>query len=835
MSAVTTLSWRYVFRRRLRAALTITAITFGVALVVAMGGMVPALSNSLTAGVLSSVEHVDLSLSAKSRQPFPAEVLEQVRTVDGVDHASARVFVFVSLPPTLAPKVNQQPLAAVQVNGVDFAEPNPVRAFTVMEGRVPNAPHELVVSETLKNAGVGVGATLRLPSTEGQETFQVVGVTGARPGGVEPVFTSLDDARSLGGLGAVVSEVDVRFAANASADTVRAAVLAKVGDGFVPEGSRNHGQLAEQVTRMAVPMQAFGVLAMVMAGFIIFITFRTVVAERRRDLGLLRALGASRSMVVRLVVIEGLTLGVMGTALGILLGLGIERLVVSGMAPVWRHQIGLELKPVPPQLGTLLWAVLLGVGGSVASCLLPARQASAVSPREAMRPSAGQIGAPLGRARLVVGAVFAVGALLALVSGQLGAQAFGIALFCVAVLLLGPLVVAPVAGLFGAALSMVMAQETRLAQGNVQRQRHRSSITAAVVAVALAIVVALAALAASTIDGLVGQMDRTMKADFMVMPPTLMPGAGLGAKPELAASLRGVSGVETVSTIRSGQAQADGTEVTLIGLDPATFSKVGAFDLVDGSIERLSEPRTMVANPAWANAKKVKVGDRVRLTGSTGAVEYEVIAIGADGLFYRLPTAYLSQRSLETDFGLTTDMLIFVNQTKGASTDEVGKALGAQLEQWPGFVLHQTKEWRDRLMADGRRKMNSLYVLLAVLVVPALVALANTLGINVLERIRELGLLRAIGSTRRQVRRLILAESLLLASVGGLIGVVGGLWLGFVWVRAMAAFGMNVPFQWPLAGLLVTVVMALVFGALAALAPARHAVSLKITSALRHE
>jgi putative ABC transport system permease protein len=303
VSAVTTLAWRYLFRRRLRAALTTTAIVFGVALVVAMGGMVPTLTASLTAGVLSGVEHVDLSISSTSRRPFPSDTLERVRGVEGVAAASGRLQVFVPLAGSGAPVVNGRALPALQLNGVEVGEAQPVRPLTVLDGQPLSGPREMLVTDTLKQAGVGVGSTLRLPSASGQVAFTVVGVVAARPGGVEPVYVSLADAREVGGLGDVLSELSVRARDGVKSDELRDRVMSGLGADYRPEGAQSHGQLMEQVSRMAMPMQAFGVLAMVMAGFIIFITFRTVVAERRRDLGLLRALGASRAMVVRLVVV----------------------------------------------------------------------------------------------------------------------------------------------------------------------------------------------------------------------------------------------------------------------------------------------------------------------------------------------------------------------------------------------------------------------------------------------------------------------------------------------------------------------------------------------------
>lgn len=842
MSATTTLALRYLLRRKTRAALTTTAIVFGVALVVAMGGMVPTLTASLTSSVLSSVEQVDASISTATQAPFQAEVLTRVRSMQGVKVASGRVQGMVALPSKSALLLDGKPLSALQLVGVDRDEQEPVRPVTVTQGKTVREldPDDLIVSETLRDgARLKLGDSLVVPSVQGSRTLHVAGFVAARPGGIESVFVTLPTAQETLGLSAQLSQVDVRFAEGVDAAATREALLSGLGAGFVAEASRGNTQLTDQVTRMAMPMQAFGALAMVMAGFIIFITFRTVVVERRRDLGLLRALGASRNMVLAMVTVEGLLLGVVGTVLGIVVGIGMERLVVSGLAPVWRSQVGLVLEPQPTALKTLLIAVVLGVGGSVLSCLAPARQASRVSPREAMRPSGGDARAPVSRARLGVGVALGVAGVVGLITGVLAWQSLGALAFIVAVFLVGPSSIVPLTAVFRRGLDVVMAQEGKLAQGNVARQRHRSAITASVMTVALAIVVALAALTNSTIEGVVSQIDRTLGADFMVMPPTMMVGSGsVGASGDLSRSLSQVEGVDVATSLRLGASRSGAQNVTLVGIDPQAYLKVAALDFEAGTpdaVGQLSQPRTLIMNVVWAKQTGAKLHDEVELLTPSGPIRYRVVGIGNDVLNYRVPSAYLSQASLQQDFHVDADLMVFVDLKQGASAQSVRAALEQRLEGWPGFVLRGTAEWRDKMLEDGRKKLNAMYVLLVVLVVPALIALANTLGINVLERVREIGLLRAIGSTQRQVRRLVLAESLLLASVGALVGIAVGLWLGLITVRAMEAFGLVATFRIPVAGVATTAVIALVFGALAAVLPARHASRLKIVSALRHE
>jgi putative ABC transport system permease protein len=215
--------------------------------------------------------------------------------------------------------------------------------------------------------------------------------------------------------------------------------------------------------------------------------------------------------------------------------------------------------------------------------------------------------------------------------------------------------------------------------------------------------------------------------------------------------------------------------------------------------------------------------------------EYRVVGIGGDLLNAKLSTGYISQDNLALDFNETADLLIMANRVEGTGAAEVKAAIKRVVYDYPAFTLFSTEDFRENLLETYKGVFASYYVLMLVLAIPSLVALVNTLSINVLERTREIGMLRAVGATRSQVRRMIIAESLLLSMVGIAFGILSGIWLGYIIVAAMGTSGFEMPYFFPYGGILIAVAVGLLIGVVAALIPARHAAWLNIVSALQYE
>lgn len=260
-------------------------------------------------------------------------------------------------------------------------------------------------------------------------------------------------------------------------------------------------------------------------------------------------------------------------------------------------------------------------------------------------------------------------------------------------------------------------------------------------------------------------------------------------------------GIGPVSTLRVAQATSNDTDVQVIGIDPDTYLQVAAFDWNSGSTDaavgQLRTGRWLIANGIYAAQHNLVVGQAVQLSTPNGPRTYHLAGIGNDYLNAKLSTVYTSQQNLQRDFNTTADLLLMANRTAGADPATTKALLDRVVAGYPAFRLYESWSWRAEQLKTFNSTMIIFDVLVVALALPSLLALVNTLAISVLARTREIGMLRAVGATRRQVRRMVMAESLLLSVIGTVFGAVTGLWLGYALVAAMSAVGWEMPYAFP--------------------------------------
>jgi len=452
----------------------------------------------------------------------------------------------------------------------------------------------------------------------------------------------------------------------------------------------------------------------------------------------------------------------------------------------------------------------------------------------AVGPLGGEVGGADPLLEGVVGTALGAG------GGEARLALLGSLLSLAGLIVLGPLLVAPLARYGGRLLALAFPREGAIAQGNLLRNPGRAAITASAMLISLAILVALAGLASSFTRGLLGYLEQSMRADYLLVPEALFLGRGDGgAGPELAERLRATPGVSAVTTLRQTSGRINGNEAQLIGIDPQTYPELAGLVFTAGepvaAYRRLAEGGAVIVNGVLAAQAGLAPGDVVTLETPGGPRRYEVVGVGIDYLNSRVATAYFSQADLAAALGPQNDALLMANRAPDADPAALEAALLALTRDYPTFSLVSFAQWREEQLAGNQARTNILYALMAALAAPSLIALANTLGINVLERTRELAVLRAIGATRGQVQRLIVAESLLLASLGVLGGALAGVGLGYALVGAINRSGLNFPYSFPASGIVLAALVGLAFGVLAALLPARRAARLDIIAALRWE
>ncbi|MFZ5820781.1 MAG: FtsX-like permease family protein [Chloroflexota bacterium] len=850
MNLQLTLAARYLAGRKLRTALTTLAIVFGVLLIFGMNTVLPTMVAALQANVQGIEGEVDFTVANLSGETFPEDVIDRLQNIDGVRAMTASLDRAINLPADFVDRDPSHPdtVTAIHLIGVTPEEARSLRSYPVLAGRYlsDSDSASAVISQTLANAfSVQVGETFALPTASGLAELTVVGILPADilPGN-EKVLVNLPQAQKMTGEAGRVNLIELNveaFADQARRAEIQANIEAALGENYQVGGLISDDEMFAVMELGQVALSLFGVLALFMGGFIIFNTFRTIVTERRRDIGMLRALGATRRMVLGVILAEGLLQGLIGSALGLLLGYLLAVGVLNVAQGPISMFINLQLGAPVISPGLVAVSVFLGVGVTVLAGLLPAWNASRITPLEALRPSLaeGQFKRRAGRG-FFAGAAILVLTVAAILSGRAALIVPGGVLFLVGLALVAPALVRPFASLFGRVTAWATVRQGigGLAQSSLTRQPARVAVTASASMLGLAVVVAAGGLVSSMSGTIFDWVRFSFGSDYLFIPPSIaLWSSNVGAAPSFAEDLRGVEGVEAVSTLRFASSKLDGLAVSVLGIEPVAFERVSGLYFTQGdeaAYDKLASGRNMIVNSSFLLATSVKVGDTVELLTADGRAPYTIVAEGSDLLNAKVTTAYISQANLEADFGATEDVFLQLNLEPGADRADADAAIQALAYDYPQFKVVSGADYVGALEAQAKAAFSAIYIVFAVLAFPSLIAMLNTLTIGVLERTREIGMIRAVGGTRRQIRDMVVVEALLLAAIGTAFGILGGLYLGYVFVKGIEVV-FPLGYFFPASGILAAIAFGLLFGALAAVIPARQAARMDIVAALRYE
>ncbi len=846
------LALSYLKGRPIRTMMTILSIMIGVMMMFGLNGMAPAFQELFVTSTQSvALSNVDLFVTRRDGSFFRQEYAQNVAAVPGVEATASMIARTVTAPPDHFATADGRPINTIQVYGVDTA--NTDEAFNVVTagGRLLAAGRllqsgdgqaVLISQQFAEGLGVGLGETIKLPGAGGWMNFEIVGLlddAGIMLGS-QQVFMTIPAAQDFLNTPNRINTIMGRYAQGSDAEAINAAVEEIFGRGYELsplEGGADIWAALMEFSNVIFTM--FGLLALAMAGLIMFNTFRTSVVERKRDIGMLRAVGARRNIVMRTILYEGLILAALGTLVGLLLGYGFAEGARSWMSSILQSLIGNPLGEPRFSLWTYVVSIAFGVGIPLVSVLFPARGASAITPLEAMRPATVGEEAALKRSRLIVGLISLILGLTGLLSGTFELMAPGFLIFLLALGLLGPMLISPITRTFSRVLSLVFGQEGGIAAGNIARQPRRAAITASSLMVSLAILIGLGGMLASTYGGALRFLDASLRSDYIMMPSLVVTNDTVGANPELAETVKRIPGVAELTTLRQiDVTNADGAGIRLVGIDPLNYARISGLSFVDGdetAFSGMQAGNSVIVNGRFASQFGMHIGDMLTLDGDHGPVEVQVAAIGLDYINLKLPTVYMEQTALTREYGVRNDVFLLVNHEPGADLKQLEEDLQAATLAYPGFGILSRQNLRasqEQLARNGTIGMN---IMLSLLAAPALIGLANALGINVIERTREIGMLRAVGAKRRQIRRMVIAESLLLCLMGIALGVISGIMLSYVMTGVLEFAGMHIPYNFPGMGVLTAIAAGLICGILAALIPARRASDLQIVAALAYE
>ncbi len=861
------LALQYLNGRKLRSFLTTLAVMFGVLVIFGMNILLPSMLQSFQSTMLAASNNVDLTVAQISGESFPTAVLNDLRGIDGVLIAQGMLSRTVNLPADFfdGDPARADTVTTLSLVGLDLETAQAMHNYNPQSGRFlqPADTTSAVISQSLAdNLGLQTGDVLPLPTTQGVVDLTITGILPPRavPGNEEVLVTLPEAQRLLGAAGKInVMEVNLTTLDEAQRLEIQNQIESLLGPGY-QFGALSSGTDLFATLQLAQSLfNAFGFLALFMGGFIIFNTFRTLVAERRRDIGMLRAVGASRRMITGLILIEGLIQGTVGTLIGMALGYAFGALALSAASGVMQRFIHIQLGGPVVTPTVVILSVAAGVGITLLAGLLPALSAGRVQPVEALRPAVAAVESrrAVGLSALL-GILLIAAAAVMLVTGQSALISAGAFAFLIGLALLAPVLVRPVTALFANLIALRMARQGTglLAQGNLTRQPTRAAVTASTSMIALAILVVVGGLTASVSRSFVNALEVSLGSDYLFVPPSIAVwNTNVGAGSEMVEQLKAIPGVGPVSTLRFANAIADvqpampakgqarseaGLSVSVLGIDPAAYPEVSGLDFIKGSggeaYPAIAGERAMIANGIFASTAGLKVGDSVPLmTPLNGVQNYRVAAVGGDYMNVKIMTAYISQSNLAADFGKSEDVFIQLNLAPGADAAAVEQQLTAVKQQYPQFTMIAGRLYLQQTIELFRSAFAGLHVLFIFLTIPSLIAMLNTLAIGVIERTREIGMIRAVGATQKQIRQMILAEALLLAGIGTLFGLLAGLYLDYAMMGAFEMIGFPAMFIFPWNGLVLALLVGLTFGALASLLPARRAAQLEIVQALRYE
>ena len=844
------LTLRNLAANKARFLMTTFAVVLGVGFVVSSFVMSDGLrstfgqlSDDITAGT-------DLLVRPTSEfgEPLPLdeELVAEVRAIDGVDNA---VPYLESLENEIQPiKSDGTTITTQGPPQIMFAwtDDTDLGSFTVVEGSAPDEPLEFSMDHTAAaKHGFEIGETYDLVTPQGiVEDFTFVATTsfGADNAtvGATLMHVSLDEAQRLYGTAGTVQQIAISLDAGADATGVSAAIGSLLGDTMaeIVDGetvsAEQKAEFTEGVDIVGNVLLGFAIVSLFVSIFIIYNTFAIVLGERVREMGLLRAIGADTAQLRRSVIAEALIVGLVASVVGLAAGIGIAALLTALFGA-----IGAELPDYPTILAarTVVIALILGVGVTVASSIAPARAASSVPPIEALRDGA-VVTKENGRQRLVRGGLtlatgLALGA-FALFGPSLSTLALVLALGTAAVLvflgltLASPAVARPLTAVVGWPIAKLMGTAGRLATGNASRNPRRTATTAAALMIGLSLV---------TMGYVVGESVKTSLGDLIadsVSADYVIGGNDdTGISPALADDLEATGRFSAVSGMRYDEARlgADVREVT--ALDMGAIDLLFDIDLQDGAIPGSDETDVILVHDDLADDLAVGVGDTVPIEFVSGfTTDLTVAGIYADATIFEDPL--VPDQVFDAAGATERDEWIAAALPDGVTTADLAP-LVAELEQtYPQISIDTASEFQQSFEDAIDSMLLVVNALLALAIVIALIGIANTLALSVHERTRELGLLRAVGMTRRQTRRMVRWEAVLVALFGAILGVGAGTVFGWGVVSALPADSFGSSLTIPIPQIVQVVVLAAIATLVAAWLPARRAGRLDVLDAISH-
>ncbi|MSO40891.1 MAG: FtsX-like permease family protein [Solirubrobacterales bacterium] len=847
---MTSIALRNLWARKLRTVLTALAIVLGVMMIAGTYVFTDTIDQAFDEIFTESNKGIDAVVTSKQAvktddaqdPPISASLLPEVRSTEGVAAAAGGIFD----PQVAIIDKDGDPIGG---NGApSFGSSAQPRRFETLdyEGRAPRTANEVAIDKTAADkAGFELGDRVTVAGKESARPYRLVG------------FASIGDVDSFGGASIAVftlpqaqlitgkqGEFD-QIAVAADDDTTPGQLAANLTQVLPKNVEAETGEentqsqkddVGEFIGFLKTALLVFAGVALFVASFLIFNTFSITVAQRTREFAMLRTLGANRRQIVRSVALEALLIGFAASVIGLLLGIAFA----SAISSLFKAT-GIDLPSAGNVIGvrTVILSLAVGTVLTVVAALVPALRATRVEPVEGLRegivveaPGTKRLRTAIAVALTGLGLIAMLGGVFGVIGGS-GAAWVGIgagAMF-LGVALLSPRLVRPLASLVGLPLERTRGVAGRLARENSVRNPGRTAATAAALMIGLALVSFVAIFAAGIRGSIDDAIDKTLGGDLILGSTDGF--SDIPLTPVKA--VEGVDGVAVASPYRYTQYASPDGDGYLSLVAPATAADVLKLDWRQGSDQTLTDlgPTEAVLDEKFADKRKLEVGDAFTVTTVSGRkINYTATGTFKDNTDFIGDYAASDVNARAYGEGQTTTS-IFIKLDEGADTDAVRSGIDEQLKPFPTIKVQNQQELKDSISSQLNTLLGVIYALLALAVIVSLFGIVNTLALSIYERTRELGLLRAVGMSRRQTRQIVRYEAVITALIGAVLGLVLGVVFAITISRPLADEGFTLTI--PVGSLLLLMVLAAAAGVVAAIGPARRASRLDVLEALSYE
>jgi putative ABC transport system permease protein len=830
-----TLTIKQLAARKLRLLTTAFAVLLSVAFMAGTVVFTDTIGETFDSALAEADDGVDAYVRTPSEidrgygEPGPrldASLVQSVASVDGVDQVALRINGYAQV---VGP--DGEPVGDISKNpafGTNWVTVDDLNPYELASGHAPADDGEIVIDKaSADKAGYQPGDVATVLTKGAPRQFTIAGIatfgTADSPAGATAVLFTDAAATELLATPGQADAIAVTADPGVSQADVAAAVQAAVGGEVeVITGAtlvaENQASMAANLAEFETISLVFAVVAVFVGAFIINNTFSITVAQRTREMAMLRAIGASGRQVRRSVLIEAVVIGALASAAGLVAGIG----VAAGLRQLM-SAFGFDMPDGPTVVSPTAMALSFAVGliVTVLSAWLPARRAAKIAPFAALRDVSIDRSAGSGRRAVVGAAITAVGvaALFAGLGGEIALVGAGALVTFVGVSVLGPVLAGPVATVFGTPLRL-RGLSGELATRNAIRNPKRTARTASSLMIGVGLVGFITVFAASAKVSMAGSLETDFTGTHIVQAGGSDDSTGLS--PDLADELRSTPGVDVVSQARLSPAVIDGTATdALYAFDSTTIDEVFVLGSVEGDLESLGADGIAVsaehaADQGWT------IGSTVPATFPSGDTTFVVEAVYSGGTDW-VGSMFVDLDALLANGGDELDYRVYVSGDDAAIKSVAADHASADVLDKDAFL--------DVVSGEIDTMLGMFYALLVLAVVIALLGIANTLALSIFERTREIGLLRAVGMGRSQLRSTVRWESIIIAVLGATLGLAIGTFFGWAVVRAMADEGIDT-LSVPIDSLLVVTVIAALAGAMAAVMPARRAAKLDVLKAL---